>query len=131
MEADEKFKDTLDMLLALLRQQAKVYKKEEHALRVLLEEEVKEKMRTAAEDGKAEVWAESGVQGAESHCLLLPPHQQFYEQASASTAALVAIRSEWDKFLSSEGTPIPSATRLQAPPPSNTLWEQYCTSTDA
>ena len=42
--------------------------------------------------GKAEVWAESGVQGAESHCLLLPPHQQFYEQASASTAALVAIR---------------------------------------
>ena len=52
MEADEKFKDTLDMLLALLRQQAKVYKKEEHALRVLLEEEVKEKMRTAAEDGE-------------------------------------------------------------------------------
>ena len=46
IEADEKFAATKKRLVDMLTCQLEVYGKEEHALRVLMEEEVKEKMHS-------------------------------------------------------------------------------------
>ena len=47
IEADERFSETWDRLSQLLTQQAVVYEEEEHALRVLMEEEVMEAMASS------------------------------------------------------------------------------------
>ena len=47
IEADERFSETWDCLSQLLTQQAVVYEEEEHALRVLMEEEVMEAMASS------------------------------------------------------------------------------------
>ena len=52
IEADERFSETWDCLSQLLTQQAVVYEEEEHALRVLMEEEVMEAMASS----KSGVW---------------------------------------------------------------------------
>ena len=44
IEADEQFSETYQSLIELLSQQAVVYEQEDHALRVLMAEEVQEKM---------------------------------------------------------------------------------------
>ena len=44
IEADEKFANTQASLLEMLSQQVGVYEKEDHALRVIMEQEVKDKM---------------------------------------------------------------------------------------
>ncbi len=44
IEADEKFENTRGTLLELLNRRAGVYQKEDHALRVIIEQEVKDKM---------------------------------------------------------------------------------------
>ena len=51
IEADEKFQSTHEALVELLTQQVGVYEREEHALRVLMEEEVLEKMQTHQKEG--------------------------------------------------------------------------------
>lgn len=51
IEADELFSETHQTLVELLSQQAVVYNQEEHALRVLMEEEVQEKMTEEREKG--------------------------------------------------------------------------------
>ncbi len=51
IEADEKFASTHEALVELLTQQVGVYEREEHALRVLMEEEVLEKMQSHQERG--------------------------------------------------------------------------------
>ena len=52
IEEDEKFAVTQKELVDLLTRQLEVYDKEEHALRVLMEEEVKEKMHSRQTKGK-------------------------------------------------------------------------------
>lgn len=52
IEADEKFQETHEALVEMLTQQSEVYKREEHALRVLMEEEVMEKMHSHQKEGK-------------------------------------------------------------------------------
>lgn len=46
IEADEKFSGNHESLVGMLTQQLGVYEREEHALRVLMEEEVKEKLHS-------------------------------------------------------------------------------------
>ena len=50
IEADERFDKTHDSLVQLLTSQSAVYDGEEHALRVLMEEEVAEKMASSSRD---------------------------------------------------------------------------------
>ena len=53
IEADEKFSTNYESLVEMLTRQLSVYEREEHALRVLMEEEVKEKMHSHQTKGNA------------------------------------------------------------------------------
>ena len=52
IEADEKFQETHEALVEMLTRQSEVYEREEHALRVLMEEEVMEKMHSHQKECK-------------------------------------------------------------------------------
>ena len=60
VEADECFSETWDHLSQLVTQQAVVYEEEEHALRVLMEEEVMEAMASS----KSGMWRSGGGNGS-------------------------------------------------------------------
>lgn len=131
IEADERFQQTHGELVEMLTKQAGVYQQEEHALRVLLEEEVMEKMhsqRKREEPSPAAVFVPDLFWPTPAPSDPMEACKNFYLCARASEEARIAIRSEWDSFISTEGSLLPP--QLTPPSSSRSLaWKQYCTHT--
>ncbi|KAL5505676.1 hypothetical protein EMCRGX_G007142 [Ephydatia muelleri] len=123
VEEDERFDVVCTSLHSLLASQGSVYQREEHALRVLMKEEVMEKMERSKKQAAPPPVEDKPVESSPSqeHPMTL---SEYYLQADQSVDALVAIRCEWDKFLSPHGHPVPSG-EVCPPLPSSVMWEQY------
>lgn len=122
VEEDERFAATYSSLHSILEGQASVYESEEHALRVLMKEEVMEKMEKSKK--QAAPTMEDGAARSsptEEHPMSL---SDYYLQAEHSVESLVAIRSDWDQFLSPHGNPVPIGEVCPSQP-SSAMWELY------
>lgn len=96
IEADERFTSGHTSLLQLLTNQARVYEGEEHALRVLMEEEVAEKMATSVARATADTGPEAEREADPLPSLVpfdpLAPFRDYYLQAERGGEPLLIIR---------------------------------------
>lgn len=129
IEADEKFQRTQEALVEMLTQQSEVYRREEHALQVLLEEEVLEKMHSHQKEASSHARPQPPALWPHPALPTSDPWPQttsdpweactnFYLCARSSKEAMVAIRSDWDSYISPHGSTLPD---LVAPPPDGIL----------
>ena len=107
IEEDEQFITTCCSLENILTKYTEVYKKEEHALKVMMSEKVDKEMMSH-----------------ESHTHPPTSLEDYYTQASTNPAILAHVRQQWDMFLSPSGTVIPHRW-VEPVLPSNQTWASY------
>ncbi|WAR00127.1 PDCD7-like protein [Mya arenaria] len=131
------FDNKMSTLSDLLTSRLKTYKAEESTLQVLLEQEQQETREKEEERAQQRLHDKHVRQRAREDVMVFGDHrraqpgdpiysfQQFYESASSSVEALISIRSDWDMYLATPGTPgascIPDHWVLP-PEPSSQAW---------
>ena len=107
IEEDEQFVTTCSSLENILTKYTEVYKKEEHALKVMMSEKVDKEMMSR-----------------ESHTHSPMSLEDYYTQANTNPTILAHVRQQWNMFLSPSGTVI-SQRWVEPVLPSNQTWASY------
>ncbi|XP_011410328.1 PREDICTED: programmed cell death protein 7-like [Amphimedon queenslandica] len=110
VEEDEAFTENCVKLESILSKYTEIYKKEEHALRVMMSERV-----------DSAITDQFGRKTARDKMKIMST-DEFYNTKDPDI--IEERRLEWNKYLSIRGTPLPLLP-IEAPPPSNETWSYY------
>ncbi|XP_067939764.1 programmed cell death protein 7-like [Watersipora subatra] len=136
-DTSETFVDKMAALNKLLDERLELYKKEEKALKVMLEIEQEEtlakeariaRVRRQRQHDRLEKGRELWLFGSQVVPEELKAFHDYYTQAEESLDTFLQIRGEWDRFLVPEH--VAEATRIPQgwvtpTEPSSELWQKY------
>lgn len=104
----ESFNQSCSDILELVSTRLKIYNEEEHALQVMMSEQVDAKLTKATNT-------------ASTPAAVQDPVFDYYHQAKQSVERFVSIRSQWDMYLSPHGSTLPNKW-LEPTMPSSDGW---------
>ena len=110
VEEDEAFTENCIKLESILSKYTEIYKKEEHALRVMMSERV-----------DSVITDQFGSKTTRDKVKVMST-DEFYNTKDPDI--IKERQLEWNKYLSVRGTPLPLSP-VEAPPPSNETWSYY------